>query len=71
MRATTGEAVIAREPDISTMEYVKRWFVRHVPALAGAVTSIFVDPIVGKLVAAGGDALVAEFNRKLGDGPGA
>ncbi len=52
--------MIAKEPDISTMEYVKKWFVRHVPALAGAATSIFVDPIVGKLVAAGGDALVAE-----------
>ena len=32
-----------------------------------AVTSVVVYPIVGKLVEAGGDALVGEFRRRFGD----
>jgi hypothetical protein len=48
------------------MEYVKRWFVKNLPGLAGAVTSIVVHPIVGKLVEAAGDALAAEFRRRFG-----
>jgi len=60
------EAVAAKEPDLTTMEYVKRWFVRNLPDLAGAVTSVVVHPIVGKLVEAAGDALAAEFRRRFG-----
>ena len=61
-----AEAVTAEKPDLSTMEYVKGWFVKHLPGLAGAVTSVVVHPIVGKLVAAAGDALSAEFRRRFG-----
>ena len=60
------EAIIAEELDLSTMEYVKRWFVKTLPGLAGAVTSVVVHPIVGKLVEAAGDALAAEFRRRFG-----
>jgi len=60
------EAITAQEPDLPTMEYVKRWFVRNLPDLAGAVTSVVVHPIVGKLVEAAGDALAAEFRRRFG-----
>ena len=60
------EAVAAEEPDLTTMEYVKRWFVKNLPGLAGAVTSVIVHPIVGKLVEAAGDALAAEFRRRFG-----
>jgi hypothetical protein len=64
-----AEAVTAEKPDLSTlstMEYVKGWFVKHLPGLAGAVTGVVVHPIVGKLVAAAGDALSAEFRRRFG-----
>jgi hypothetical protein len=61
------EAVTAEEPDLTTMEYVKRWFVKHLPGLAGAVTSVIIHPIVGKLVEAAGDALAAEFRRRFGE----
>lgn len=54
------------EPDLTTMEYVKKWFVKNLPALAGSVTSLVVHPVVGKLVTAAGDAAVAEFNRRFG-----
>jgi hypothetical protein len=60
------EAVTAEEPDLTTMEYVKRWFVKNLPGLAGAVTSVVVHPIVGKLVEVAGDALTAEFRRRFG-----
>src|SRR5215813_8796115 len=60
------EAVMADKPDLTTIEYVRTWFVRNLPTVAGAVVSIIVHPIVGKLVAAAGDALVAEFDRRLG-----
>jgi hypothetical protein len=60
------EAVTAGEPDLPTMEYVKRWFVKNLPDLAGAVTSVVVHPIVGKLVETAGDALAAEFRRRFG-----
>ena len=54
------------EPDLTTLEYVKKWFVKSLPSLAGAVTSVVVHPVVGKLVSAAGDAAVAEFNRRFG-----
>jgi hypothetical protein len=60
------EALTAEEPDLTTMEYVKRWFVKNLPGLAGAVTSVAVHPIVGKLMEAAGDALAAEFRHRFG-----
>ncbi|MFX1355007.1 MAG: hypothetical protein ACFFGP_13700, partial [Promethearchaeota archaeon] len=57
------KAVTAEEPDLTTMEYVRNWFVKNLPALGGTVTSIVVHPIVGRLVQAAGDAVVGEFNR--------
>jgi len=60
------EAIATEEPDLTTMEYVKRWFVKNLPGLAGAVTGVVIHPIVGKLVEAAGDALAAEFRRRFG-----
>ncbi len=64
--AELEEAITASEPDLTTMEYIKHWFTRNLPELAGAVTSIVVHPIVGKLVEAAGDGLAAEFRRRFG-----
>jgi hypothetical protein len=55
-----------KEPDLSTLEYVTKWFASHLPSLAGAVASVVIHPVVGKLVAAAGDAAVAEFKRRFG-----
>ena len=60
------KAITAEAPDLATMEYVKRWFARHVPGLAGAVAGVVVDPVVGKLVEMAGEALAAEFRRRFG-----
>jgi hypothetical protein len=60
------EAVTAKEPDITTMEYVKRWFTKNLPTLAGAVTGVVVNPIVGKLVEVAGEGLAAQFRQRFG-----
>jgi hypothetical protein len=60
------EAITAEEPDLITMEYVKNWFVKKLPELAGSVTSAIVHPIVGKRVAAAGTALAADFQNRFG-----
>jgi hypothetical protein len=61
-----NEAITAKEPDLTTMDYVKRWFTKNIPALAGAVTSVVVHPIVGKIVEAAGEGLASEFRRRFG-----
>jgi len=60
------EAVTAKKPDLTTMEYVKKWFSKHLPQLAGAVVSVLVNPIVGKIVQAAGDIAAGELKRRFG-----
>lgn len=62
------EAITASKPEPSTMDYVLDWFVKNIPTMAGAVTSIVLNPIVGRLVHAGGDALATEFKQRFGVG---
>ncbi|QUC59174.1 hypothetical protein IOD14_21685 [Streptomyces sp. A2-16] len=60
------ESATAPEPDLSTMEYVLRWFRRRLPALAGAVTSLILHPVVGHLVEAAGVTLAEDFRHRFG-----
>ncbi|WP_407562259.1 hypothetical protein [Streptomyces sp. 184] len=62
------EAATAPEPDLTTMDYVRRWFTRSLPALAGAVAGVVVHPVVGHLVEAAGGGLAEEFRQRFGDG---
>lgn len=59
------DAVTAEKPELSTMEYVRDWFVKHAPKFVGAVTALVVNPVVGALVGAAGEALAAEFKRRF------
>jgi hypothetical protein len=61
------EAVLEEKPDPSKIVLVRDWFLKNAPGLAGAVTGMVVNPIVGKLVAAAGDLAAGEFKRLLGD----
>jgi hypothetical protein len=54
-------AVKPGKPDLTTIQYVKRWFVKNLPTLAGAVTGVLVHPVVGKIVQAAGDGIAAQF----------
>ena len=58
-------AITSEKPDLTTMEYVKNWFGKNFPQLAGAVTGLIVHPIVGKLVEAAGETLAHEFKRRF------
>ena len=60
------EAVVAGEPDVTTMDYVRRWFTKNLPRLAGAVTGLIVHPLVGHVVEAAGDVVASEFRRRFG-----
>jgi len=60
------QAVEQDEPDVGKMESVLSWFKKHIPQLAGTVTSIVLNPIVGKVVEAAGELAAAEFKRRFG-----
>jgi hypothetical protein len=60
------EAVAAEKPDLTTMEYVKRWFSKHLPQLASAVVGVLVNPIVGKVVEAAAELAAGELKRRFG-----
>ncbi|MBS1869451.1 MAG: hypothetical protein JSS99_07280 [Actinobacteria bacterium] len=51
------QAVFAQQPDLTTIQYVTRWFRRNLPALAGSVTALVINPLVGRLVQVAGDRL--------------
>lgn len=42
--------IIKEKPKPSKIEQLKGWLIDNVPEVAGAVTSLFVNPIVGKVV---------------------
>ena len=51
------QAVVADHPDLTTVQYVKQWFARKLPAAAGLITSVLVHPLVGRIVERAGDKL--------------
>ena len=61
------EAVVADEPDLTTLQYVRRWFGKNLPKLAGSITGLIVHPVVGKIVEAAGDLATRQFRELFGD----
>lgn len=59
------EAITSDQPDLTTMDYVKRWFVKNLPTLSGAVTGVVIHPIVGKLVETAGTMAADEFKERF------
>jgi hypothetical protein len=62
------QALSAEKPDRTTltkMERVKNWFVKYIPKMVGTVTSVFIHPLVGKLVEAGGEVLAGEVRHRF------
>ena len=58
-------ALVNEQPDPGVVRRVLRWFREHVPQLAGAVVSVVVNPIVGKLVEGAGSAIADEFRQAV------
>lgn len=55
-----------RKPDGSKLKAAAQWLLEYGGKIAGAVTSIFVSPIVGKVVEAAGDLTASWFKEKFG-----
>jgi hypothetical protein len=66
--AELGDAITEQKPNLTTMEYVRCWFAKHLPPLAEGVKNIVLHPIVVKLVEAAGDTIAMEFRRRFGGG---
>ncbi|MGD2039879.1 MAG: CHAT domain-containing protein [Anaerolineae bacterium] len=60
------QAVTEKKPNLDRMEAVQNWFKKHIPRLAGAVTSVILNPLVGKLVESAGEMIAEEFKRRFG-----
>jgi len=60
------EAVVADEPDLTTLQYIRKWFGKNLPQLAGAVTGLIIHPVVGKIVEAAGDLAAEQFRKLFG-----
>lgn len=58
------EAILPK-PQLSRMQEVRDWFVKHAPAVLGTVTALFVNPIVGKIVEAAGDMAASAFVKRF------
>jgi hypothetical protein len=63
------QAVVAEEPDLTTLQYVRKWFGKNLPKLAGSVTGLIIHPVVGKIVEASGDLAASQFRQLFGDRP--
>jgi len=61
------EAVVAEEPDLTTLQYVRRWFGKNAPKLAGSITGLIIHPVVGKIVEAAGELAASQFRALFGD----
>jgi hypothetical protein len=61
------EAVVAEEPDLTTLQYVRRWFAKNLPSLAGSVTGLIIHPVVGKIIEAAGEMAASQFRALFGD----
>jgi hypothetical protein len=61
------EAVVADEPDLTTLQYIRKWFGKNLPQIAGSVTGLIIHPVVGKIVEAAGDLAARQFRELFGD----
>jgi hypothetical protein len=60
------DAIERKKPDVGKIESVQNWFKEHLPQLAGAVTSLILNPLVGRIVEAAGEIVTQEFKRRFG-----
>ncbi|HVR47268.1 MAG TPA: hypothetical protein VMT95_11635 [Candidatus Binatia bacterium] len=57
---------ILPQPKIARMAEVRDWFIKNAPAVLGAVTAVFTNPIVGKIVEAAGEMAASAFRKRFG-----
>jgi hypothetical protein len=60
------QSAILPQPKVGRMQEVRDWFVKHLPSMLGTLTTIFVNPIVGKIVQAAGEMTASAFHNRFG-----
>ncbi len=60
------QEITSPKPELSTFDYVKNWFGKNLPGLLGGVTSLIVNPLVGKVVEAASGVAADAIRRKFG-----
>ena len=55
-------------PNSTTLQYVGDWLLRNTPTLAGTLTGLFLNPVVGKVVEAAGDLATGWIRERFGGG---
>jgi hypothetical protein len=58
-------ALVSEEPDPGRVRKVLRWFRDHAPQVAGAVVSVVVHPLVGRIVEGAGEAIADQFRELI------
>jgi len=62
------QEIASKKPDLTTFDYVKGWFGKNLPSLLGGVTSLIINPIVGKVVEAASGLAAEAIKRRFGGG---
>jgi len=60
-------AVVAEQPEPDRIRKVLRWFRDNAPQLAGAVVSVVINPLVGKVVEGAGEAIADQFREVVNE----
>lgn len=60
------QEVTSKQPQPSTFEYIKNWFGKNIPGLLGSVTSLVVNPLVGKVVEAASSVAADAIRKQFG-----
>jgi hypothetical protein len=60
-------AVVTEQPDPGRIRKVLRWFRDNAPQLAGAVVSVVINPLVGKVVEGAGEAIAEQFREVVNE----
>jgi hypothetical protein len=60
------QSAILPQPKVNRMREVRDWFVKHLPSMLGAVTTVFINPILGKVVEASGEMAATAFRNHFG-----
>ncbi len=60
-------AVVAEQPDPGRIRKVLAWFKDNAPQVAGAVVSVVINPLVGKVVEGAGDAVADRFRQVVNE----
>lgn len=62
------QEITSKKPELSTFDYVRNWFSKNLPGLLGGVTSLIVNPLVGKVVEAVSGVAANAIKQRFGGG---